>query len=49
MESTALEILICGGGVAGQALAYWLARGGHRVVVVERFPALRAMGAQVVG
>ncbi|MFE9581190.1 FAD-dependent oxidoreductase [Nocardia sp. NPDC006044] len=46
-ESKSLEILICGGGVAGQALAYWLARGGHRVVVVERFPALRATGAQV--
>lgn len=42
-----LKILICGGGIAGPALAYWLARGGHRVVVVERFPALRATGAQV--
>ncbi|MET0425953.1 MAG: FAD-dependent oxidoreductase [Actinoplanes sp.] len=42
-----MRVLICGGGVAGQALAYWLARGGHQVVVVERFPALRATGAQV--
>ncbi|MFF0587197.1 FAD-dependent oxidoreductase [Streptomyces sp. NPDC003781] len=42
-----LKVLICGGGIAGQALAYWLARGGHRVTVVERFPALRATGAQV--
>jgi len=42
-----LKILICGGGCAGPALAYWLARSGHRVVVVERFPALRAKGAQV--
>jgi len=42
-----LNVLICGGGCAGPALAYWLARGGHRVVVVERFPALRATGAQV--
>ena len=42
-----MKILICGGGIAGQALAFWLARGGHRVVVVERFPALRATGAQV--
>lgn len=42
-----LRVLICGGGIAGQALAYWLVRGGHRVVVVERFPALRATGAQV--
>jgi 2-polyprenyl-6-methoxyphenol hydroxylase-like FAD-dependent oxidoreductase len=42
-----LRVLICGGGCAGPALAFWLARCGHRVVVVERFPALRATGAQV--
>ena len=46
-ENRPLKILVCGGGVAGPALAYWLARSGHRVVVVERFPALRATGAQV--
>ncbi|MGW0666934.1 FAD-dependent monooxygenase [Streptomyces sp. NPDC002746] len=43
----ALRILVAGGGVAGQALAFWLTRGGHEVSVVERFPALRASGAQV--
>ena len=43
----ALKVLVCGGGIAGQALAYWLARGGHQVVVVERHPALRATGAQI--
>ncbi|GAA2600441.1 FAD-dependent monooxygenase [Winogradskya consettensis] len=42
-----MKILIAGGGIAGQALAFWLARGGHQVVVAERFPALRATGAQV--
>ncbi|MFG2974543.1 FAD-dependent monooxygenase [Streptomyces sp. NPDC048331] len=42
-----LRILVAGGGIAGQALAFWLTRGGHRVTVVERFPALRATGAQV--
>ncbi|PXX67009.1 2-polyprenyl-6-methoxyphenol hydroxylase-like FAD-dependent oxidoreductase [Nocardia tenerifensis] len=42
-----LKILVCGGGIAGQALAFWLAGAGHRIVVVERFPALRATGAQV--
>ncbi|MEE1797857.1 FAD-dependent monooxygenase [Streptomyces sp. JV176] len=42
-----LRILVAGGGVAGQALAFWLTRGGHQVTVVERFPALRASGAQV--
>ncbi|KAI2469340.1 putative monooxygenase [Annulohypoxylon bovei var. microspora] len=42
-----LKILVCGGGIGGPALAFWLARTGHRVVVVERYPALRATGAQV--
>ncbi|MFI6645349.1 FAD-dependent monooxygenase [Streptomyces sp. NPDC050504] len=42
-----LRILVAGGGIAGQALAFWLTRGGHQVTVVERFPALRASGAQV--
>ncbi|MFB8170323.1 FAD-dependent monooxygenase [Kitasatospora purpeofusca] len=42
-----LRILVAGGGVAGQALAFWLTRGGHGVTVVERFPSLRASGAQV--
>ncbi|MGK3109660.1 MULTISPECIES: FAD-dependent monooxygenase [Streptomyces] len=42
-----LRVLVAGGGVAGQALAFWLTRSGHRVTVVERFPALRATGAQV--
>jgi 2-polyprenyl-6-methoxyphenol hydroxylase-like FAD-dependent oxidoreductase len=45
--TTSLKILIAGGGIAGPAAAYWLARGGHRVVVAERFPALRATGAQI--
>lgn len=44
---TPLNILICGGGIAGPALAFWLAKGGHQVTIVERFPALRATGAQV--
>ncbi|KAM0563021.1 hypothetical protein ACHAPJ_001865 [Fusarium lateritium] len=42
-----LKVLICGGGCAGPALAFWLARLGHRVTIVERFPALRATGAQI--
>ncbi|WP_214324864.1 FAD-dependent monooxygenase [Nonomuraea sediminis] len=42
-----LRVLVAGGGIAGQALAFWLTRGGHRVTVVERFPVLRATGAQV--
>jgi 2-polyprenyl-6-methoxyphenol hydroxylase-like FAD-dependent oxidoreductase len=42
-----LKVLICGGGCAGPALAYWLANTGHNVTIVERFPALRATGAQI--
>ncbi|WP_436535593.1 FAD-dependent monooxygenase [Actinoplanes sp. HUAS TT8] len=42
-----LRILVAGGGIAGQALAFWLTRGGHQVTVAERFPAVRATGAQV--
>ncbi|CAM0141724.1 hypothetical protein VKS41_006072 [Umbelopsis sp. WA50703] len=42
-----LKVLICGGGCAGPALAYWLARSGHHITIVERFPALRASGAQI--
>ncbi|MFJ5193847.1 FAD-dependent monooxygenase [Streptomyces sp. NPDC088394] len=42
-----LRVLVAGGGIAGQALAFWLTRGGHSVTVAERFPALRASGAQV--
>ena len=43
-----MKILICGGGIAGPAAAYWLSqRGGHRVVIVERAPSLRASGAQI--
>ncbi|KAF9760612.1 hypothetical protein IL306_004231 [Fusarium sp. DS 682] len=42
-----LKVLICGGGCAGPALAFWLSRLGHHVTIVERFPALRATGAQI--
>jgi 2-polyprenyl-6-methoxyphenol hydroxylase-like FAD-dependent oxidoreductase len=42
-----LKILICGGGCAGPSLAFWLARAGHCVTIVERFSALRATGAQI--
>ncbi|WP_035857725.1 FAD-dependent monooxygenase [Cryptosporangium arvum] len=44
---TKLRVLIAGAGVTGEALAFWLSRGGHHVVVAERSPELRAYGAQV--
>ncbi|KAJ5291755.1 FAD/NAD(P)-binding domain-containing protein [Penicillium angulare] len=43
----ALKVLICGGGCAGPALGFWLAQAGHQVTIVERFPVLRATGAQI--
>src|SRR6218665_495301 len=37
-------VLICGAGIAGPALAFWLKRYGLRPVVVERAPDLRSAG-----
>ena len=37
-------ILVCGAGVAGPTLAYWLVRAGFAPTILERAPALRAGG-----
>lgn len=42
-----LKILICGGGIAGNALAFWLSKLGHQVTVLERFSTLRTTGLQL--
>lgn len=42
-----LKVLICGGGIAGNALAFWLSKLGHQVTVIERFHELRATGLQI--
>lgn len=42
-----LNILICGAGIAGSALAFWLSKMGHNVTVIERFPCLRTTGLQI--
>lgn len=42
-----LRILISGGGIAGNALAFWLSKIGHDVTVVERFSSLRDNGLQL--
>ncbi|KPM40751.1 hypothetical protein AK830_g5828 [Neonectria ditissima] len=42
-----LKVLICGGGIAGPALAFWLSKLGHDVTIVERFPSLRVKGQQL--
>lgn len=39
-----LKVAINGAGIAGTALAYWLGRMGHDVLLVERAPALRTGG-----
>ncbi|HEY1696125.1 MAG TPA: FAD-dependent monooxygenase [Polyangiaceae bacterium] len=41
------RVLISGAGIAGPALAFWLARAGHACTVVERAPSLR-LGGQAV-
>jgi 2-polyprenyl-6-methoxyphenol hydroxylase-like FAD-dependent oxidoreductase len=43
-----MRILISGASVAGPVLAFWLARSGFRVTVVERAPALRKAGGHAV-
>ncbi|MEV8453801.1 FAD-dependent monooxygenase [Streptomyces sp. NPDC052095] len=40
-------ILICGAGIAGPALAYWLRKGGFEVTIVERAPEPRPGGQTV--
>ncbi|PBC47766.1 FAD-dependent oxidoreductase [Rhodococcus sp. ACS1] len=40
-------VLISGAGIAGPALAFWLARSGYAVTVVEKAPALRVGGQAV--
>jgi 2-polyprenyl-6-methoxyphenol hydroxylase-like FAD-dependent oxidoreductase len=41
------RVLICGAGIAGPALAYWLAERGFAVTVVERAAELREAGYKV--
>lgn len=42
-----MKILISGGGIGGNCLAFWLSKLGHDVTVVEWFPNLRATGLQL--
>ena len=42
-----MDILVSGASIAGPTVAYWLAKAGHRVVVVERADALRTAGHNV--
>ncbi|TPX16773.1 uncharacterized protein E0L32_012392 [Thyridium curvatum] len=42
-----LKIMICGAGIAGNSLAYWLSQQGHDITVLERHPDLRSTGLQI--
>ncbi|QFU89661.1 FAD-dependent monooxygenase [Amycolatopsis sp. YIM 10] len=42
------EVLVVGAGIAGPALAYWLARNGYRPTVVEHARQLRSGGSAIV-
>ncbi|KAJ6783016.1 hypothetical protein PWT90_09195 [Aphanocladium album] len=42
-----MKVVIAGAGVAGPAVAFWLAKQDHECTVIERFPSLRAAGLQV--
>ncbi|KAH8647385.1 hypothetical protein BX600DRAFT_389906 [Xylariales sp. PMI_506] len=42
-----LHVLIVGASVAGPTAAYWFAKAGAKVTVIERFPALRTNGQNV--
>ena len=43
-----MRILISGASIAGPVLAYWLARNGFDVTVVEQAPGLRKTGGHAV-
>lgn len=42
-----LTVLVVGASIAGPAAAYWLAKAGASVTVIERFPELRKGGQNV--
>jgi 2-polyprenyl-6-methoxyphenol hydroxylase-like FAD-dependent oxidoreductase len=42
-----MKILICGSGIAGLTLAFWLQRQNHELTIVEKSPALRTEGYMI--
>jgi 2-polyprenyl-6-methoxyphenol hydroxylase-like FAD-dependent oxidoreductase len=47
MDAMAMRVVINGAGIAGAALAYWLSKLGHEVLLVEKAPKAR-MGGYVI-
>ncbi|KAF9523832.1 hypothetical protein CPB83DRAFT_862174 [Crepidotus variabilis] len=47
MATTPIRVLISGAGIGGPVAAYWLAKAGHDVTVIERAPVLRKEGQTV--
>src|SRR5271155_5672190 len=44
---TKLKVLIVGASIAGPTAAYWFAKAGANVTVIERFPKLRTNGQNI--
>ena len=44
---TPLKVLICGGGIAGPSLAFWLSKLNYDITIMERSPGIRANGQQI--
>lgn len=42
-----LKVLVAGASIAGPMAAYWLAKAGARVTVIDRFPRLRTNGQSI--
>ena len=42
-----LRVLVVGASIAGPTTAYWLAKAGASVTVIERFPKLREGGQNI--
>lgn len=42
-----LKVLVVGASIAGPTAAYWLAKAGADVTVIERFPSLRTSGQNI--
>lgn len=42
-----MRVLVSGAGIAGPTLAWFLARGGHSITIVEKMPSMRATGQNI--